>query len=183
MFICWGGINGNEGTGQVNLGSIATLRLVYRAWYYFRLGYSTYLTFLLGYFSTLVTVYYLAVRNMPPLLDLFPHFLEFAVLATVVGAPLAVVIGWIHLKRSRLFSSEQDIGVEANPYIYKLQPGWMKEAWTPVMLAQLKILRRLSEKGGLLTDSEKKEIAELEGKMETLIKGGYVGSPRRELSF
>jgi hypothetical protein len=178
-----GGIKGNEGTGQVNLGSIATLRLVYRAWYYFRLGYSTYLTFLLGYFSTLVTVYYLAVRNMPPLLDLFPHFLEFAVLATVVGAPLAVVIGWIHLKRSRLFSSEQDIGVEANPYIYKLQPGWMKEAWTPVMLTQLRLLSKLSERSGLLTDPERKAIADLEGKMLTLMSGGYVGSPRRQLSF
>jgi hypothetical protein len=109
--------------------------------------------------------------------------MEFAVLATVVGVPLAVVVGWTHLKRSKLFSSELDISVEANPYNYKLPPGWMKEAWVPVMLAQLGLLRKLSEKGGLLTDSEKREIAELEGKMETLMKGGYVGSPRRELNF
>jgi len=154
---------------------------IYRAWYYFRQGYSTYLTFLLGYVSTLVTVYYLAVKNMPTLLDIFPRFTEFAVLATVVGGPLAVVIGWIHMKRSRLYSSEADIAAEASPYNYKLPPGYWREAWFPVMLAQLRLLGKLSEAKGLLTDSEKIELEELDRKMVTLVKGGYVGSPRREL--
>jgi len=156
---------------------------IFRAWYYFRLGYSTYLTFLLGYVSTLVTVYYLAIRNIPPLLDVFPRFAEFAILATIVGGPLAVVIGWVHLKRSRLYSSEADISVESSPYTYKLPPGYMKEAWAPVLLVQLRFLRRLSEAKGLLTDSEKAEVDELERKMTTLLKGGYVGSPRREVNF
>ena len=102
---------------------IMKAKWLFRAWYYFRLGYSTYLTFILGYASTLVTVYYLAIRNAPALLDLFPHFAEFGVLATVVGGPLAVVIGWIHLKRSGLYSSEADISVEASPYTYKLPPA------------------------------------------------------------
>jgi hypothetical protein len=31
----------------------------------------------------------------------------------------------------------------------------------------------------LLSDAEEKHIAELEEKMETLLKGGYVGSPKR----
>jgi hypothetical protein len=81
-------------------------RWIYRAWYYFRQGYSTYLTFVLGYVSTLITVYYLAIKNMPPLLDIFPHFLSFAAIGTVFGVPLAIAIGWIHMKRSRLYSSE-----------------------------------------------------------------------------
>jgi len=158
-------------------------RWVFRAWYYFRLGYSTYLTFILGYVSTLVTVYYLAIRNMPALLDLFPHFAEFGILATVVGGPLAVVIGWIHLKRSGLYSSEADISVESSPYTYKLPPGYVKEAWAPLMLMQLRLLRRLSESGELLTDSEKAEADELEKKMTELLKGGYVGTPRRKLNL
>ena len=106
----------------MKLGYLRSLTWVYRAWYYFRQGYSTYLTFLLGYVSTLITVYYLAIKNMPPLLDLFPHFASFAIFGTVVGVPSAVVIGWVHMKRSRLFSSEQDIAVESNPYQYKLPP-------------------------------------------------------------
>jgi len=159
-----------------------TAKSIYRGWYYFRQGYSTYLTFLLGYVSTLVTVYYLAIRNAPPLLDLFPHFAPFGILATVVGVPLAVIVGWVHLKRSMLFSSEADIANEASPYNYKLPPGYMKEAWVPVMLAQLRLLRKLSEANGLLTDSEKIEVDELDKKMVTLVKGGYVGSPKRDLN-
>jgi hypothetical protein len=167
----------------LRLRSFGDSRWIYRAWYYFRQGYSTYLTFLLGYVSTLVTVYYLAVRNMPPLLDLFPHFASFAVLATVVGVPLAVVIGWVHMKRSRLFSSEQDITVESNPYQYKLAPGYLKEVWFPVMLMQLRLLGKIAENKGFLTDSERAEMDELEKKMRTLLTGGYVGAPKRELNF
>jgi len=167
----------------MNLRSLTSLKWIYRAWYYFRQGYSIYLTFLLGYASTLVTVYYLAIQNMPPLLGMFPHFTLFAVVATVVGVPLAVLVGWIHMKRSRLFSSELDISVESNPYNYKLPPGYLKEAWAPAMLVQLKLLRKLSETKGLLTDPEKAEVAELEGKMASLIEGGYLGSPKRKLNF
>jgi hypothetical protein len=165
-----------NGMGRRNLvGS----RLAFRAWYYFRLGYSTYLTFLLGYVSTLVTVYYLAVRNMPSLLDLFPHFEPFAVLATVVGVPVAVGLGWVHMKRSGLFSSEQDISVEANPYQYKLPPGMSKEVSTPATILTLKMLRKIAENNGLLSDSEKAAIDDLERKLQTLMEGGYVGLPRR----
>jgi hypothetical protein len=167
----------------MKLGNLRSLTWVYRAWYYFRQGYSTYLTFLLGYVSTLITVYYLAVKNMPPLLDLFPHFASFAIIGTVVGVPSAVVIGWVHMKRSRLFSSEQDIAVESNPYQYKLPPGYLKEAWMPAMLMQLRLLRKISEGKGVLTDAERAEMDELERKIRILLEGGYLGSPKRELNF
>lgn len=167
----------------MKLGNLVRPGWVSRAWYYFRLGYSTYLTFLLGYISTLITVYYLAIKNMPDLLTIFPHFESFALLATVVGVPLAVLIGWVHLKRSGLFSSEQDLAVESNPYYYKLTPGVAVEVSTPSMLLQLRILRRLAESSNLLTDSEKGEINELESKLLKLLEGGYVGSPRRRVNF
>lgn len=158
-------------------------KLTFRAWYYFRLGYATYLTFLLGYISTLVTVYYLAIKNIPSLLDIFPKFVPFAVLATVVGVPLSVGIGWIHLKRSRLFSSEADIGVEANPYNYKLQPGKDAEVSTPFLLISIRLLEKLADTNGLLTSPEKAEIAQLEDKLLTLLGGGYIGTPRRGTDF
>jgi hypothetical protein len=154
-------------------------RLTYRAWYYFRVGYATYLTFLLGYASTLVTVYYLAIKNVPDLLSIFPKFALFAIPATVIGGPLSVVIGWVHIKRSYLFSSEQDISVEANPYAYKLIPGIATEVGTPTFIVTLRLLRKLSEKSGILTDSERAEIENLEKKWIVLLEGGYVGTPRR----
>jgi hypothetical protein len=35
----------------------------------------------------------------------------------------------------------------------------------------------------LLSDEDENGLAELEGKMETLLRGGYVGSPKRKLGF
>lgn len=154
------------------------LRFLYRAWYYFRLGYSTYLTFILGYVSTLVTVYYLAIKNIPSLLDIFPKFVPFAILATVIGAPLSVAIGWVHLKRSGIFSSEQDVAVEANPYNYMLPPGFWMEAFGPLYLELLIQQKRLLEAHQLLGEEERKRMEKLEEKLRVLLAGGYVGQPR-----
>jgi hypothetical protein len=93
-------------------------RFIFRVWYYFRLGYTTYLTFLLGFTTTLVTVYYLAITNIPALRDVIPHFLWFAITAIVVGVPIVCLLGWSHMKGSALYRSEVDISVEANPHLY-----------------------------------------------------------------
>jgi hypothetical protein len=155
------------------------IRYSARLWYYFRVGYSTYLTFLLGYTSTLVTVYYLAIKNLPSLLDLFPHFVPFAIIASVIGAPLSVLIGWVHLKRSPVFSSEADIGVEANPYTYKLSPGVWREVFAPTYQELLVQQKALLAAQNLLTDEEKSRIESLERKLQTLIDGGFVGRPSK----
>jgi hypothetical protein len=168
-------------TVQVELKLSNSSLLLSRAWFYFRLGYATYLTFLLGYISTLITVYYLAIKNIPDLLNIFPHFVPFGVLATIIGAPLSVAIGWIHLKRSNLYSSEAEISIESNPWNYKLPPGYQKEAFYPLLLAELRLLRRLAEKAVALSESEKNELNALEKKFETLLKGGYLGNPRRKM--
>lgn len=141
-----------------------------RVWFYFRMGYSTYLTFLLGYVSTLVTVYYLAIKNLPYLLNWFPKFESFIVFATLIGVPLCVGIGWVHLKRSSLYSSEVDIGVESNPYYTKLTPGKEQEALYPTLLVLLRALR---------AEHDTPELAGLDCKLESLISGNHVGKQRR----
>jgi hypothetical protein len=148
-------------------------------WYYFRTGYSIYLTFLLGYGSTLVTVYYLAIKNVPSLLDLFPKFWPFAILSTAVGVPLAVGLGWVHMKRSPGYTAEVDIGVEANPYNYKLMPGYMREAFAPLYLELLLQQKKMMQAQGLLSDDDKNRIESLEKILRTLIAGGMAGTPRR----
>jgi len=153
---------------------------VARLWYYFRLGYSTYLTFLLGYISTLITVYYLAIKNIPELLNIFPKFVPFAGLSTVIGVPLSIIIGWVHLKRSAAFSAETDIGIEANPYYYKLIPG-KEEVYAPLYLELLVQMKRLAKMQGLMSPEEISRIEDLERKLQILIDGGYVGNPRRRL--
>jgi hypothetical protein len=155
-------------------------RLIFRMWYYFRVGYTTYLSFLLGLATTLITVYYLAINNIPMLQSLFPHFGIFVVIALVVGLPTACLIGWYHLKGSSLWESEIDIGVEANPYVYKMQPGYWAEAFTPLYLELLIGVKKILEKEGMLSEEEKKRIEDLEKKIEILMKGGYLGVPRKK---
>lgn len=152
-----------------------------RFWFYFRIGYGTYLTFLLGYVSTLITVYYLAIKNLPDLLNLFPHFQTFAILATVIGAPLSVAIGWLHLKKTHAYSSEADITMESNPYSYKLVPGKEKEAFAPSYLELLKLVSKLLASQGLLSKEEEQHIKVLEDRLQKLIEGNFVGTPRRRL--
>jgi hypothetical protein len=152
-----------------------------RFWYYFRIGYGTYLTFLLGYVSTLITVYYLAIKNLPDLLNLFPHFETFAILATVIGAPTSVAIGWLHLKRSQAYTAEADITVESNPYSYKLVPGKELEAFAPSYLETLKLVSKLLKSQNLLSEEDESRIAHVEENLQALIQGKMVGSPRRHV--
>jgi len=49
--------------------------------------------------STFVTIYYFAVKSMPAPIDIFPHFLMFVIVGTVIGLPSGVIMGWLHLKR------------------------------------------------------------------------------------
>jgi len=158
-------------------------RFVFRMWYYFRIGYSTYLSFLLGFATTFVTVYYLAITNIPQLQGVFPHFWAFVIVGVLVGVPVACGIGWFHLKGSALWKSEIDIGVEANPYYYKVTPGFWQDAFTPFFLELLTGLKKILEKEGMLDDEERRRIKDLEEKLETLIKGGYVGVPKTRVDM
>ena len=156
---------------------------IFRMWFYFRTGYSTYLVFLLGLATTLVTLYYLAITNIPVLQAVFPHFSLFVVIALGVGVPTACLVGWFHLKGSALWKSEIDIGVEANPYNYKIPPGYWAEAFTPLYLELLIGVKKILEKDGMLGEEEKRRIGELEKKLEILIKGGYLGRPRTKVKL
>lgn len=153
-------------------------RFIFRMWYYFRVGYSTYLSFLLGFATTFVTVYYLAIVSVPALQAVFPHFGLFAVVALIVGVPTACLIGWFHMKGSSLWKSEVDITVEANPYLYKMYPGYWQEAFTPLYLELLGGVKKILEKEGMLSEEERGRIEDLEKKLEILVKGGYVGAPK-----
>jgi len=150
-------------------------------WFYFRIGYSTYLTFLLGAVNTLVVVWYLAIRDIPVVEEVFGHFAPFAILVTVVGVPLSIAVGWAHYKRSSVYISEVDIQVEANPYNYKLVPGKEQEVFVPVYSELLHLLRRLCQNQKILTAEEAQMIDDLERRLNVLAKGGMVGTPKRKL--
>jgi hypothetical protein len=155
------------------------INYVLRFWYYFRMGYSTYLSFLLGVMNTLTVIYYLLIKNVPDLELLFPRFAIFAVPACLAGLPLAVIVGWLHFKGTMAYSSELDITVESNPYQYKYTPGYQRQVNGPLALIVLDLLTKISDDRKLLTGEEKAQATEIREKLKTLIEGGMVGVPRR----
>ena len=155
--------------------------LPFRAWFYFRTGYSVYLSFMLAAINVIVTVYYLAIDNIPDLKLVFPSFGSWAFTVILVGVPIAVFVGWLHLKRSPAYRSELDVSVESNPYYYKLPPGFWKEALVPVMLETMKLNMKLLNKESL-SESEVKSLKELQAKLQHLIDGGRIDSPKKTTS-
>ena len=160
---------------------VSVTRFVSRSWYYFRIGYSTYLTFILGAVNTLIVVWYLAIRDVPPVENFFRDFVPFALVTSIIGIPLSIMIGWIHYKRSALFMSEADIGQEADPYNYRFPPGYWKEVFGPLYLELLSQARQLLEEKALLQEEDRDRIEMLEQKLRILNEGGIIGVPRKSL--
>jgi len=88
----------------------------FRAWYYFRQGWTTYFAFVFAAINTLTVTYYLAIEKIPELETIFPTFSQYIIVVAMTGIPLLIVIGYVHFKRSLAYKSEAAVGVESNPY-------------------------------------------------------------------
>lgn len=153
----------------------AFVNKIFRAWYYFRTGYGTYVGFLLNIVSFSVILYYLTLEYFPSLY-IFNFFLVTIVgIEVVIFILFAIALGWIHFKKTLAYKSQSDVLVESNPYFYKAVPGRQKDFEIPVMLFILKTILNLQEKHGLIPDNKKTEIIELIQKMNYVIRGGIIG--------
>ena len=92
----------------------------FRAWFYFRNGWSLYFAFIFAAINTLTVTYYLAIEKIPSLQIIFPSFLHYIVIVTNIGIPFLVFIGYAHYKKTAAFRSEVDISIETNPYQRRL---------------------------------------------------------------
>jgi hypothetical protein len=90
--------------------------LLFRSWFYFRTGWSTYFAFILAAINTLTVTYFLAIDNYPSLKSVFPSFEQYVVMVVVIGVPLLIIVGYAHYKKTQGFKSEIDVLIETNPY-------------------------------------------------------------------
>lgn len=113
-------------------------RRITRSWFYFRVGYATYLGFLHGLMNTIILLYFFMVKNMTG--EFFGTSLWglLVMMSISLVFPIAGIVGYIHFKRTPAYASEADITVESNPWYYKLPPGFWREAIGP-LLAHLAI--------------------------------------------
>ena len=153
-------------------------KLGYRAWYYFRMGWSTYFAFIFAAVNTLVVTYYLAIENISQLQVIFQTFSHYLVITLSIGLPILILIGYIHYKKIPAYSSEVEIVTETHPFFYKLPPGYQTEVLYPLYLTMLQTMIKLS-KNEKLTEDELKKITEIEKNLTTLINGGWIGKPKR----
>lgn len=150
----------------------------FRAWYYFRTGWGTYFAFIFAAINTMVVTYYLAIEKAPFLKAIFPTFVDYLIIMVIIGVPVLVGVGYVHLKRSSAFRSEADISVESNPYYFKLPPGFWREALVPAYIETIKMLVKVLNQEKI-SDDELTKIKTLQTKLELLVSGGLIGHPKR----
>ena len=138
--------------------------MLFRAWYYFRMGWSTYFAFILAAINTLTVTYFLAIDNYPSLKSIFPSFETYIVLVVSIGIPLLIFIGYSHFKKTQAFKTEIEILVESNPFLRRQLVNTEN-----VLRLNLLLTRNLmSELKSKKTDE--KEIFELENLINELEK-------------
>jgi len=146
--------------------------MIFRSWFYLRVGYGIYIAFLIGFVSNIIVIYKLAIADTS-LVSVFPHLTEFAILAVVIASPLSVIIGLYHMRRTAAFAADATVSMEANPYVYKIIPGKEREVTIPLSIMTARVLLKLA--GDKLTPEEKQELEEVLTKADKLLLGHSVG--------
>ena len=147
-------------------------RILFRSWFYLRVGYGTYIAFLIGFLSNIIVIYKLAIANTS-LVSVFPHLSEFTILAVLVASPISIIIGLYHMRRTAAFAADATVSMEANPYVYKIVPGKEREVTIPLSIMTTRVLLKLA--GDKLTAQEKQELEEVLAKADKLLMGHSVG--------
>jgi hypothetical protein len=88
----------------------------FRAWFYFRQGWTTYFAFIFAAINTIVVTYYLAIENIPVLKTVFPSFYAYLAIVAIIGIPLLIAVGYAHQKKTASYKTEADIYYESNPH-------------------------------------------------------------------
>ena len=140
-------------------------KIVPRAWFYFRMGWSLYFAFIFAAINTLTVTYYLAIEKYPTLQAIFPSFLQYVVLIVGIGIPILVVIGYLHIKKTSAFRSETAIAAENNPY----QRRTIVNTELTLRLNQelIKILMK-NLKNEKVTDEDLEKIKKIESEIEKI---------------
>jgi hypothetical protein len=155
-----------SGRGFTRLQRVHSLSLK-RLWYYFRLGHGSYMSLVIGLVQFLIIAYALFLQRFPIFSGV--HFSEFAVSFSILYAVGSVIIGWAH--RRVQMSTEADIAVVTNPYIFKITPGKEPGLFIPLQMFTLEMQRVLMVKLGVLTPKMEKEFDYWMQKLQAYMNG------------
>jgi hypothetical protein len=138
--------------------------LGFRAWFYFRNGWSLYFAFIFAAINTLTVTFYLAIEKYPNLDWIFPTFFHYILVVVSIGVPLLVLVGYIHYKRSSARKAEVDISYETDAY--KARTLVNTEITIALNMKLLDIITKISKK----EEIPNQEYQEIEQLREKLVK-------------
>lgn len=153
----------------------------FRLWFYFRNGWGTYFAFIFAAINTLTVTYFLAIENYSFFNELFPTFIHYVVIISIIAVPILVSVGYVHFKRSLAYSAEADIITEVHPYNFKILPGWNTEVVFPLYLTLSEMMIKWS-KDEKLDDEHIEKLKNLQDKIQKLLLGEMVGEPRKKIN-
>jgi hypothetical protein len=130
----------------------------FRAWFYFRNGWSLYFAFIFAAINTLTVTYYLAIEKYPILHSAFPTFVHYVAITTAIGIPFLILVGYVHYKRTAARKAEVDISYETDPY--KARTLVNTEISMKLNLQLIDIIMKLS-KNEKISDEKYEEIKNL----------------------
>lgn len=153
-------------------------RLLFRSWFYFRVGYGTYIAFLIGFASNLVVIYKLGIVGNKLFESFFYSLTVFSIVALVVTVPICISAGLYHMKRTGAFAADASVSLEANPYIYRIIPGKEREVFLPLWVITVRSLAKVLDRQQAMTQEERRELDEALEKANALLEGRAIGLPQ-----
>ena len=136
----------------------------FRAWFYFRNGWSLYFAFIFAAVNTLTVTFYLAIEKYPDINWMFPTFLHYIVVVCGLGVPLLILVGYVHYKRTAARKAEVDISYETDAY--KARTLVNTEIAITLNMKLLDIITKIS-KNQELSDEDYQELENLHEKLAT----------------
>ena len=136
----------------------------FRAWFYFRNGWSLYFAFIFAAINTLTVTFYLAIEKYPDINWMFPTFFHYIVVVCGLGVPLLVIVGYVHYKRTAARKAEVDISYETDAY--KARTLVNTEIAIRLNMKLLDMIMKISKKQEL-SDEDYQELEKLREKLVT----------------
>ena len=152
----------------------------FRAWFYFRQGWSVYFAFLFAAINMLTVTYFLAIENYPTLKEVFPTFEQYILITVFIGVPLLVSVGYAHYKKTPSFRAEADIWMESNPYQARVLVN--SELTLELNMKMTDLLLKLSSKQEV-KEEEMNEIKALQKKLFEQIANRTISNRNDQLYF
>jgi hypothetical protein len=161
---------------------------IFRAWYYFRTGYATYIAFILGFVQAIIIIYSLSIKPAIEsggsvgsfLGQIFPHLTNFAIVAILIGTPICIYLGLLHMKRTGAFAADASVSTESNPYVYRVVPGKEQEVFLPLWILTTQWLAKLLEQQNTMSKEDKEMFSHVLAKANGLLTGEPIGLPEKQ---